>query len=200
MGILANWKRKRERRRWSANHEKHLQQEYHRAQILEWYKLLKPFHARQTGRYGEGKEEQLKALADDLSKDASILSLFIFFGGVWTVILVLLYLFGDWELRQMALWLAFPGYIGIVTFLCSAMKNAMRRRLENYATGFCITFDPFTGKQIYPTLINCPECLKKYYPASTTDHYLRYFEPCGYCGHNIDWEAAKLPRNAYNGR
>ena len=26
-----------------------------------------------------------------------------------------------------------------------------------------------------------------------THHYLRYLEPCEYCGHNIDWETTKQP-------
>jgi hypothetical protein len=143
--------------------------------------------------YGDGKHRQLMALADDLSKDAadSILWGFIILGGAWTVILVLLHLFGNWGLRQMALWLGFPGYIGIIALSLKMMKDSMRRRLENYANGWWIAHDPVTGEEIYPTLISCPECPKKFWPASTTDHYLRYLEPCEYCGHNIDWEAAK---------
>jgi hypothetical protein len=67
-----------------------------------------------------------------------------------------------------------------VARLCEADKSLLgdRRPFENPSR-----------KQIYP-LIECPECKKNSY----SNHYLRYLEPCEYCGHNIDWEAAKIKR------
>jgi hypothetical protein len=94
----------------------------------------------------------------------------------------------------MAAWFALPGFIGILIFAFKMMKDEMRRRLGDYAEGDWVAHDPITGKQIYfgqhgSSLIECPECIKNGY----TDHYLRYLEPCEYCGHKIDWEAAKQP-------
>jgi hypothetical protein len=174
MGILGNWKRKR----FKADVRKYRQQEEKRELIVEWYRVLKPFHA---------KGLQLEALADDLSENAihSVVGPFIFVGGAWTVILVLLYWFTGLGRRDL-LWLGPLGYIGIVAFLFRFMKDEMRRRLRDYANGYWVAHDPFTGEEIYP-LIECPECKKKNY-----SNYLRYLEPCEGCGHNIDWEAAKI--------
>jgi hypothetical protein len=167
-----------------ANARKNRQQEKHRELIHEWYKLLKPFHARL--RSGD---DPLEALADDLAQNAiiSIIWQFIFCGCVWTGILVLLYLFGGRELRQDVLWLGPLGYIGLIAAILGVMKQELRIRLRHYAEGYWIARHPVTGKEIYP-LIECPECKKKNY----SNRYLRYLEPCEYCGHNIDWEAVKI--------
>jgi hypothetical protein len=171
MRMLANWKRKWERERSLADVRKYQRQEDRRELILEWYRLLKPFHRR-----------QLDALANDLSRNAihDMVWQFIYLGGAWTVILVLLY----WLQGQREGLLLFGplGYVGIIAFIFYVAKSNMCIRLKRYAEGYWVGRDPFTGKQIYP-LIECPKCKNR---------YLRYLEPCQYCGHNIDWEAAKI--------
>jgi len=192
MGILADWKR---RKRVLADVEKRRQQR-RRELILEWYKLLKPFQQRRDGLLG--------ALADDLSENAidNIKSWITGIGGIWTVIVVLLYLFvgeGWWHLMAarfgpllfyVGLWLF--GYIVIIGLSFHYTKDDMRYRLEKYASGWWLAIDPVTGKEIYPP-VKCPECKKKY----NIDRYLRYLEPCERCGYNIDWEAAKLPNKQW---
>jgi hypothetical protein len=151
--------------------------------ILEWYKLLKPFDKGESlGRYSE-----LRALADDLAQNAihDIVWSFIILGGIWTVVLVLLYLSEGWKT---ILLFGLLGYIIIIGFIFHVMKDRMESRLEKYAEGWWIAHDPATGKEIYPR-VKCPECKKKY----NIDRYVRYLEPCERCGHNIDWEAVKLP-------
>jgi len=163
-------------------------QEEKRQLILDWYKLLKPFHTRHQ-RYGDGAHAQLVALADDLSRKSihGMAWSFTFLGGAWTVILVLIYLFGGRKLLSLLPLFGPLAYIFIIAFIFSMAKGEMRMRLEHYAEGYWVANDPFTRKQIYP-LIECPECKKNNY----SNHYLRYLEPCEYCGHNIDWEAAKI--------
>jgi hypothetical protein len=198
MGILASWKWKlreqkyqRKRKRSIADARKYREKKEQRELILEWYKLLKPFQKRP---YGSWDDDPLMALADDLSENAisNIVIWFILFGGLWTGIFVLLYLFehGGWgqRLGYIGIWLI--GYIVIIALSFHYTKDDMRIRLENYAEGWWVANDPVTGKEIYP-LIVCPECKKKYHQ----DHYLRYLEPCEHCGHNIDWEAAKQTNN-----
>jgi hypothetical protein len=137
------------------------------------------------------------ALADRLSENAieNIKSHIILLGGLWTVIVVLLYLFvgeGWWQrtprfwqlLNYVGLWLI--GYSVIIGLSFRFMRDDMRSRLDDYAKGWWVANDPVTGEEVYP-LIKCPECKKKY----NVDRYLRYLEPCE-CGHNIDWEAAKI--------
>jgi hypothetical protein len=172
MGILADWQRERERKRVIAE----IKQREQRYLILEWYKLLKPFH---TGhqRHGDGKHAQLMALADDLSKNAisDLICPSIFYCGLWTVILVLIILFDS---KPQWAWLVGPlGYIGIIALAFHMMRIKMRRRLENYAEGWWVVHDPATGKQIYfgergSSLLTCPQCTKNNY----SDHYLRYLE------------------------
>ncbi len=57
----------------------------------------------------------------------------------------------------------------------------MRYRLEDYAEGYSV------ARYLNLKLLRCPECTKNNY----SDHYLRYLEPCEWCGYQIDWEAAK---------
>jgi hypothetical protein len=97
-------------------------QEEKRELILEWYKLLKPFHC-------DGAHARLVALADDMSRNAihSIVWPFIFLGGVWTVILVLIYLFGGREQRELLLWLGpasacCAGHPGIIAAIPAAAR------------------------------------------------------------------------------
>ena len=164
-------------------------QEEKRELILEWYKLLKPFQKRRPHALWE--DDPLMALADDLSENAirNIVMWFILFGGLWTVIVVLLYLFvgggSGQRVGYIVIWLL--GYIVIIALSFHYTKDDMRIRLENYAEGWWVSNDPVTGKEIYP-LIKCPECKKKY----NIDRYLRYLEPCEHCGYNINWEAAKI--------
>jgi len=189
MSLLSDWKWKRKHKRSIADARKHQEQQERRELILEWYKLLKPFHTR-SRRFGDGKHAQLMALADDLSRNAieHIVYGFIFLGGVWTLVLAFLFFVGDRDGRQAVLWFALPGFIGAVIAAFWMMRKEMRSRLENLAEGWWVAHDPITGKPVYD-LMTCPECRKRNY----TDHYLRYLEPCEYCGHNIDWEAAKRP-------
>jgi hypothetical protein len=181
MGVLADWKRKR---RFAKVIEWQNEQQQ-RELILEWYKLLKPFDR----LYSIDRDKLLGALADDLSRNAvsDVVWTFIWFGGAWTVILALLFLFGGWEQRQIAIWLALPGFIGILILAFKTMKREMRNHLERLAEGYWVANDPFTGKEVYKVM-KCPKCNSGH----NVNAYLRYLEPCKYCGHNIDWEAAKL--------
>jgi hypothetical protein len=170
MGMLSHWIRER-RREWDlAKVATHCQQEEQRRLILEWYRLLRPFHTRQR---------QLEALADDLSKNAmsNIVWWFILFGGGLTVILAILYLVVGWKT---VLLIGSLGYIGIIALLFHGIKQDMRSKLKNYAEGYWVAHDPITFKEIYQPM-KCPVC----------DHYVRYLEPCEYCGHEIAWKAAK---------
>jgi hypothetical protein len=187
MGVLAGWKRKRRLNRSIADFGKDHKQQRERELILEWYKLLEPFHRRVQHHHG-GKHAQLMALADDLSRNAvsDVVWTFIWFGGAWTVIFALIILFGHvWQWKMATLFAL--GLIGIVILAFKTMKREMRNNLERLVEGYWVAHDPFTGKEIYG-LLKCPECVKQNY----TNAYLRNLEPCEYCGHNIDWEAAKL--------
>src|SRR5262249_11379848 len=126
--------------------------------------MLKPFHTKHQTPLG--KHAQLIALADALSRAVihNIGRQLIFFGGGWTVILVLFYWLGEKGL----LWLGPLGYIGIIALIFKMMKDEMRRQLGDYANGYGVAHDPVTGKQIY-LLIACPECRKENY----SSRYLR---------------------------
>jgi hypothetical protein len=175
MSVLADWKK---HKRFIAD----VKQQKRRELILEWYKLLKPFdrlHSRE-------REKLLGALADTLSRGAisSVVSAFVWLGGAWTAVIALLFLVAHrsqwWALAT----LFALGIVGVLMFAFKFMRDQMRYRLDEYATGWWVAHDPFTGKEVYE-LMKCPRCRR--------DEYLRYLEPCKYCGHNIDWKAAKLP-------
>jgi hypothetical protein len=152
--------------------------------ILKWYKLLEPFDR----LYPNERDKLLGALADALSRHAirSVVSTVILYGGALTVICTLPFLFGHVGPWRMATMFAF-GIVGIVIFAFKSMRDDMRHRLEEYATGWWVANDPFTGNEVYKVM-QCPKC----YSGHNVNAYLRYLEPCKYCGHNIDWEAAKL--------
>lgn len=190
MSILADWKQHRKLKRAFADAQKRKKQEERRKLILEWYKLLKPFHS-QSRRYGE--RNQLTALADALSRRAIWTGVrwFIQGTGALIVFLALLFLLAAPDQRHNHIFfglVGLGGFIGVIALAFHGMRIEIRYHLEDYAEGKWVHCDPFTGKEVYK-LMTCPRCERQ----GRRDHYLRCFEACEYCGHNIDWETVKRP-------